>query len=177
MGAFKVILSVPTVLEKSVSSAVGLLCGAFFWAATASAQDVSSTEGARDQVFTDWQVTCRDSEPCRMSQTVAQTSTARAILQVRAFKSDDPTLLITFPLGILLSPGWRYRIDSRTETVLPFEICDSAGCHAGVTLTPNLLTAMKRGNEMKITFFDAAQTPVEPVLSLAGFTKAWEALE
>jgi invasion protein IalB len=112
-----------------------------------------------------------------MSQTVAQPATARAILQARVYKGDDPTLLISFPLGILLSPGWRYRIDEGTEAVLPFEICDTSGCHAGVKLTPNVLAAMKRGNEMQITFYDAARTPVTPALSLAGFTKAWEALQ
>jgi Invasion protein B, involved in pathogenesis len=112
-----------------------------------------------------------------MSQTVAQTTTARAILQAKIFKGEDPTLLVSFPLGILLSTGWRYRIDGGSEAILPFEICDNTGCHAGVKLTPNLINAMKHGNEMKVTFFDAAQAPVEPVLSLTGFTKAWEALE
>lgn len=112
-----------------------------------------------------------------MSQTVAQPATARAILQVRIFKGENPTLLVSFPLGILLSPGWRYRIDGRAEAVLPFEICDNSGCHAGVKLTPDILSALKRGSRMQITFFDAARTPVTPTLSLAGFTKAWEALE
>lgn len=128
------------------------------------------------QVHADWQVACEVDQPCRMSQTVAQPATARAILQARVFKGDDPTLLISFPLGILLSLGWRYRIDGRAETVLPFEICDTAGCHAGLELTPDLLSALKRGKEMRITFYDAARTPVEPVVSLAGFTNAWEAL-
>lgn len=108
---------------------------------------------------------------------MAQRATARAILHVKLFRGEDPTLLVSFPLGILLSPGWRYRIDDSAETVLPFEICDSAGCHAGVKLTPSLLATMKRGNRMQITFFDAARAPVAPTLSLAGFTKAWEALE
>jgi invasion protein IalB len=128
------------------------------------------------QVHADWQVVCEVDQPCRMSQTVAQPATARAILQARVFKGDDPTLLISFPLGILLSPGWRYRIDGRADTVLPFEICDAAGCHAGLKLTRDLIAALKRSNEMQITFYDAARTPVNPVLSLAGFTKAWEAL-
>lgn len=129
------------------------------------------------QVFVDWQVTCAAGQPCRMSQTVAQPATARAILQARLYKGDDPTLLLSFPLGILLSPGWRYRIDERAEAVLPFEICDASGCHAGVKLTPDLIAVMKRGSRMQITFFDAARTPVTPTLSLVGFTKAWEALE
>ncbi len=30
---------------------------------------------------------------------------------------------------------------------------------------------------MKVTFFDAGQDEVEPVISLIGFTKAWEAIQ
>ncbi len=129
------------------------------------------------QVFTDWQVTCETKQTCRLSQTVTQPATARAILQARAFNGEDPTLLLSFPLGVLLSPGWRYRIDGNDETVLPFEICDRTGCHAGVKLTPELLAAMKRGSRMQVTFFDAARTPVVPVLSLLGFSRALEALK
>lgn len=142
---------------------------------TAGADIVQPT--SEPQVFSDWRVACDDEQPCRMSQTIVQPTTARAILQVKLFKGDDPTALVTFPLGILLSPGWRYRIDDGPETVLPFEICDGDGCHAGVKLTPDLLTAMKRGNQMNIVFFDAARSPVEPAISLTGFSKAWEVLE
>lgn len=143
---------------------------------TSRATDALTEASPSSQVYTDWQVRCDAGQPCRMSQTVAQPATARAILQARVFKGDDPTLLISVPLGILLSPGWRYRIDGRAEAVLPFEICDTAGCHAGIKLTPDLLEALKRGNRLQITFFDAARTAVEPVVSLAGFINAWEAL-
>jgi len=134
-------------------------------------------EQAEVQVFGDWQVACGDGEPCRMSQTVVQTSSRRLILQMRVLKSEEPTALLTFPLGILLSTGWQFQIDARQHTLLPFEICNTEGCHAGVRLTPNLLSAMKRGNNLSIKFLDASETTVNPVISLAGFTKAYEALQ
>lgn len=159
--------------------ALALICSATVSVAedTAGAAGTPPEASSSPQVFSDWQVSCDASQLCRISQTVAQPATARAILQARIFKGDDPTLLVSFPLGILLSPGWRYRIDGRAETILPFEICDTSGCHAGIKLTPELISALKRGNRVQITFFDAAQTAVEPVLSLAGFTKAWEILK
>ncbi len=159
------------------AAALTLSLGATGGLAQEEGQATGPNTALSPQVYADWQVACEADQPCRMSQTVAQPATARAILQARVYKGDDPTLLISFPLGILLSPGWRYRIDEGTEAVLPFEICDTSGCHAGVKLTPNVLAAMKRGNEMQITFYDAARTPVTPALSLAGFTKAWEALQ
>ena len=180
MRAFKVKQSTLRTLQTAVACLGTAALTLFFGAAWALAQEgTPATDPGTTlapQVYVDWQVACAADQPCRMSQTVAQPATARAILQARVFKGDDPTLLISFPLGILLSPGWRYRIDGRANTVLPFEICDAAGCHAGLKLTRELLSALKRGNEMQITFYDAARTPVNPVLSLAGFTNAWEAL-
>lgn len=165
-----------------IVAAITFVAVGLFWSGIAQAQSIETEHNvtgsaAKPQVFGDWQVTCSKEQKCRMSQTVAQPATARAIIQVKVFKGDDPTLLVSFPLGILLSTGWRYSVDDRAETVLPFEICDAAGCHAGVKLSQKMLTSMKRGNNMKITFFDAGRTRVEPVLSLAGFTKAWAHLE
>lgn len=129
------------------------------------------------QTYGDWLVTCEKDIPCRMAQTVVQTTTKRLILQLRVFKNDDPTILLTFPLGILLNTGWQYQIDGRRKTLLPFEICNSEGCHAGVKLTSKLLASLKRGNSLSIKFFDAAKTTVNPVISLTGFTKAYGALK
>jgi invasion protein IalB len=153
------------------------LLGVVFAACSGGAFAQDATPASEAEVFTDWRVSCAQEQPCRMSQTVVQPATARAIVQMKVFKGDDPTLLVSFPLGILLSPGWRYRIDGGRERVLPFEICDASGCHAGIKLTPDLLNSMKRGIEMRITFYDAARAAVEPTISLAGFTKAWEVLE
>lgn len=170
-------------MSKVLTSACALalaLCGS---ATSAQSEEGADPAGAPSealtapQAFANWMVSCDADHLCRMSQSIVQPATGRLVLQVKVFAGPDPTLLVSFPLGILLSPGWRYRIDGRTEVVLPFEICDPNGCHAGVKLTPDLIEAMKRGNQMQIRFFDAGRQPVEPVLSLAGFTKAWGALQ
>tara|TARA_R110000850_G_scaffold94971_1_gene199888 strand:+ start:14086 stop:14424 length:339 start_codon:yes stop_codon:yes gene_type:complete len=112
-----------------------------------------------------------------MAQTIVQPSTRRLILQIKVFSGEEATALLTFPLGILLSTGWQYDIDGGRKTVLPFEICNADGCHAGIKLDPQLLSAMKRGNTMRVRFFDAAQTEVNTEISLIGFTKAYEAMK
>lgn len=138
------------------------------------AQDSSKTEG---QIFTDWRVACDADAPCRMAQTVVQPSSGRLIIQMKVFSGEVPTALLSFPLGILLSTGWQYQIDGGQKVTLPFEICNTEGCHAGIRLTSATLASLKRGNEFRITFYDASQSAVQPVISLAGFTKAWNALQ
>ena len=138
---------------------------------------LAAEEPSDAQTFTDWRVSCPDQQPCRMSQTVVQPATARSILQIKAFAGETPTLLVTMPLGVLLSPGWRFQIDSQTPNATPFEICDTDGCHTGLKLNDTFLRRLQRGGTLKITFYDAAQEPVEPQISLMGFTKAWEDLQ
>jgi invasion protein IalB len=139
--------------------------------APAYAQDADAS------VYSDWQVVCDEKQPCRMAQTVAQQGQARVILQAKVFKSDKPTLLLTFPLGILLSTGWSYQIDGGRRTVVPFEICNTSGCHAGVPLSDDMLQRLRQGSQLQIAFRDAANQTVSPVISLAGFTKAYETLK
>ena len=111
-----------------------------------------------------------------MVQTVVEASTDRDVLQAKVFAGDDPTLLLTFPLGILLKTGWRYRIDSGQSHLLPFEICNTDGCHAVIKLTPKTLNSLRLGGRLNIEFQDAANNTVKPTVSLAGFTKAYKAL-
>lgn len=143
------------------------------------APNFPTAEEAKDdsgtQVFSDWLVSC-EGDMCRMSQVVVQPSTQRLVLQVRVFAGDQPTMLLSFPLGVFLSMGWRFQIDSGNETILPFEICNIDGCHVGLSLTDQLLRSLKLGSDMKVTFLDAAQAEVTPVISLIGFTRAYEAI-
>ncbi|WP_120500387.1 invasion associated locus B family protein [Roseovarius sp. EL26] len=136
-----------------------------------------TTETSNIQVFDDWRVACEPEQTCRMAQTVVQLPEKRLILQAKIFQGEAPTLLLTFPLGILLSTGWQYQVDGGNATLLPFEICNIDGCHVGVKLTPNLVKRLKRGNSLNIIFRDAGNAKVEPVISLTGFTKAYEALK
>ncbi|WP_390915409.1 invasion associated locus B family protein [Pseudosulfitobacter sp. SM2401] len=147
------------------------------WMTLASALPLHAQDIEDTQTFSDWRVTCEGDQGCRMSQAIVQASTNRLILEFKIYGSDDPTALITFPLGILLSTGWQYKIDNQKGAVLPFEICNVDGCFAGVKLSNSLIKSMKRGNKMSIRFFDAAQSEVNPVVSLAGFTKAYEAIQ
>ena len=134
-------------------------------------------EPVPDRTFGDWQISCPKDEPCRMAQTIVLKTSRIPIVRLRVYGGARPTALFTFPLGSLLTTGWRYRVDGGKETLRPFEICNTEGCHAGVKLSSKLIGRMKRGNKLKVTFFDANQQPVTPEMSLAGFTKAFEELK
>jgi invasion protein IalB len=159
----------------SLSKIEMILFALFLGVSNAAAQD-ASPDTPESTTYENWRVTCDGAEPCRMSQVVVQPSTGRLIVQAKVFKSEPATLLLTFPLGILLSTGWRMDIDGSAQSLQPFEICNVEGCHVGVPLSNAQLSSLKRGNTLNILFFDAAKNEVAPKLSLIGFTKAFDAL-
>ena len=130
--------------------------------------------------FGDWKITCPDQAPCRMAQSIVTAGDNKIIMQMRVFKGKDgtkDTALFSFPLGILLNTGWQIKIDNGKTQLLPFEICKEDGCHSGINIPNSLLNAMKRGNILKVKFFDASQKAIEPKISLKGFTKAYGELK
>ncbi len=127
--------------------------------------------------FGDWKVSCPENGPCRMAQSIVLQSSQIPILQMRVFKGKKPTALFSFPLGILLNTGWQIKIDRGKSRLLPFEICKLDGCHSGINIPAKLLRELKNGNILHIKFFDSNQKPIEPKISLKGFTKAYGALK
>lgn len=129
-----------------------------------------------NDVFRDWKLLCDDGEKCRISQAVVTAKYQRVVLQVQVFKTPEPTVLFSFPLGVMLNTGWWYQVDRKGEKLRPYEFCDSKRCYAGVKLSDNLLGQYKQGRELKVSFYDAARKKISPVISLKGFTKAYGAL-
>jgi len=148
----------------------------FFSAQIVYAEEKNNTD-TETNIFGDWKIACPSPDPCRMAQSITTGDGSQVVLQMRVFKQEKPTALFSFPLGILLNTGWQIKIDGGKTELLPFEICKLDGCHAGIVLTNNLIKKMKRGNILKVTFFDSNQNAIEPKISLAGFTKAYETLQ
>ena len=145
-----------------------------------NATSTANSDETDNNTFGDWKITCPDQAPCRMAQSIVTAGDKKVIMQMRVFKGKDgtkDTALFSFPLGILLNTGWQIKIDNGKTQLLPFEICKEDGCHSGINIPNSLLNAMKRGNILKVKFFDASQKAIEPKISLKGFTKAYGELK
>jgi invasion protein IalB len=66
--------------------------------------------------------------------------------------SDQVLLTARVPLGIFLPSGVAARIDNGEDFQLTPTFCRQEGCEAQVILGPDLLDAMKRGNEILVGF-------------------------
>ena len=141
------------------------------------AQQEATENTSENNTFGDWKISCPEPDPCRMAQSIVTAENKTVILQMRVFKGKEPTALFSFPLGILLNTGWQIKVDNGKSQLLPFEICKLDGCHSGIKIPTRLLNSFKRGNILRVKFFDAEQNAIEPEISLKGFTKAWGELK
>lgn len=128
-----------------------------------------------------WQVICAfenqvaeaPADRCRIAQSLVTAQTTTPVLLVRVYADPDPLVLVTVPLDIFLKPGLSISIDDRRPERHFFEICNAEGCHTGIPLTTDLLTALKRGLIARFTYVDATGTEITLPVDLRGFTASW----
>ena len=83
---------------------------------------------------------------------------------------------IITPLGVVLTSGLAMQIDSQQEQRAPFQICTEQGCLVREPLTEEAIERFKKGANARVTVVAAQQGEVSAVISLRGFTKAFNSL-
>lgn len=86
---------------------------------------------------------------------------------------------IVAPLETLLTKQVTLSVDTGAKKRYPFRFCSPIGCYAQIGFSNGDVSSFKRGNEASLTIIPAF-APDEKItvkLSLAGFTKAYDALK
>jgi invasion protein IalB len=170
-----------------------LLAGAFMlWLmpVAASAQEAPAGQEAQPaqpaQPRVNWVSNC--SAPsrkvplsCSMEQRVLLRDTGqqlgRAAVQTGGPEPRTPGLLLHLPLGLSIEAGASVVVDADTPVKLAIQTCDASGCYAASPLKGELLTAMQRGRELKVTFEDLQRKPITVSFTLEGFTDAFNGIQ
>lgn len=149
-------------------------------------------QGQRELVVTathgDWEIVCVNGEPpCVMRQDGVTGDGQRALeISVRRVEPQqteqgtvESVLTIVTPLNVLLRQGLTLQIDSAEPSTGQYTICTTDGCTLSEPAPNALIDRFKRGAQAKMSFvFVQGQQAgrVEAVVSLNGFTAAWNAL-
>lgn len=132
----------------------------------------------------DWFVGCQEVtadgktiKACEMQQILEETNSGKAFIRISVLYprgSERPVLRIIAPIGVLLQPGLKMKIDNGKENTLPFAICiaQPAACIVELVMPNQLVSAMKRGNAGTFTVTFPRNQVVAAPFSLAGFTKS-----
>jgi invasion protein IalB len=117
---------------------------------------------------------------CRLSQTVVLKESGKVLTEVTFVfpaTSSEPQLNVKLPLGVLLSAGTEISVDGETPQKLGFRTCDRNGCYAQASVSPQMLTSLRKGRSLTVEFKDLSDKTVRLPLSLDGFGDAYDKLK
>lgn len=134
-----------------------------------------------------WEVACdATGSNCAMAQ-IGNDSSDTPILEMVIRTLAEPlevgertaiaVLDVITPLGVVLTEGLGVTIDGGRQESAPFQICTEQGCLVREPVDSDLINRLKRGNTVAVSVIAANQGKVSANLSLAGFTKAFNALK
>jgi invasion protein IalB len=85
----------------------------------------------------------------------------------------SPVAIVVLPLGIFLPAGAKAEVDDQKPVDLTLETCDQRGCYAKASVSPDLLSAMKTGKTMTVSFTTMTKDTVNIPLQLSEFAEAY----
>ncbi|HEU4805483.1 MAG TPA: invasion associated locus B family protein [Nitrobacter sp.] len=83
-------------------------------------------------------------------------------------------LRVTLPLGMQLVHGTRIIIDNNPPQQSPYVICFANGCMSDYELTADMLTHLKKGQNLIVQAINSNGAPLTLPLPLAEFAKAYD---
>ena len=131
-----------------------------------------------------WQMRCvrtdkADTDPCQMYQLLNDPQ-GSPVAEVSLFRLPEggraeAGATVIVPLETALQQRLTIQVDGNPPKQYPFAFCNRIGCYARIGLTPEDVTAYKRGNVAKLSIVPALapDQKVELEMGLTGFTKSY----
>jgi invasion protein IalB len=117
---------------------------------------------------------------CAIEATAVLQKTGQLIVLVNIRVPSDthaPVALVQLPLGLSLPGGAKMQVDDGRATDLEIQTCEARGCYAGTQVTPDLLTALRSGKQLKISFQNLGKETIAIPLPLADFAAAYDKIK
>ncbi len=117
---------------------------------------------------------------CAIEQNAVLPRTGQLVIAVNIRVPADthtPSALIQLPLGLNIPNGAKLQVDDGKVTDLQIQTCEARGCYAGTAIAPDLLSAMKAGKQLKVSFQNLNKETLTVPLPLADFAAAYEKIK
>ncbi len=117
---------------------------------------------------------------CAIEQTAVLSKTGQLIVLVNIRMPSDthaPIMLVQLPLGLNLPAGAKLQVDDGKPTDLQIQTCENRGCYASTPVAADLLTALKSGKQLKLSFQNLAKETITIPMPLADFAAAYEKIK
>ncbi len=91
-----------------------------------------------------------------------------------AIFSDEKAIRVVLPLGTQLLFGYTFRVDKNEPLKGLFSICRPDGCHSELKIKDEIITQMKKGENLHLIFVNHKREKIDMEIPLAGFTRAYD---
>jgi invasion protein IalB len=153
--------------------------------ATSAAPQAPDTAPANAAASPGWAVRCssasRDAPlECAMEQNAVFSKTGQLVALVNIRVPSDthtPVALVQLPLGLNLPAGAKLQVDDGKTVDLQIQTCETRGCFANSPVAPDLLAALKSGQQLKISFQNLAKEAITIPMPLADFAAAYDRIK
>ncbi len=153
--------------------------------APAPASTPSGAPAATPQGSPGWAAHCnsvsRDAPlECAIEQNAVLTKTGQVLVLVVIRVPGDsraPLAFVQLPLGLNLQTGAKFQGDDGKAVDLPIQTCENRGCYASAPVTPELLSALKSGKQLKVSFQDLARETITIPMPLNDFAAAYDKIK
>lgn len=129
------------------------------------------------EVFGDWEMTCVDDEPCKLTQANVESGTDNVRMRSAVSLSSDNrvVLSVTLPTAILLTDGPWLTVDGVYVGELEYITCAS-GCLARTSYSPAAFNLISSGSRGIVTVVSNSGQRIGVTLSLSGLVDGVTAL-
>lgn len=145
--------------------------------------DINLPGGATslNETHGDWTVACAQNAStktisCAMSQQLFNPQSKQRLVAIELSLDAEQTLkgVMVLPFGLKLSEGIRLRIDDSGDGLqLPFSTCLPVGCLGPISLNESAVASFRASSELKVLMTAQNDEQIEVVISLNGFTSAF----
>jgi invasion protein IalB len=150
----------------------------------AGAAGIAGAQGIVKSIHDEWQIRCdtppgAPGEQCALVQSVTAEGHPHIGLTVSLLKTADQKSRLMFilaPLGVLLPPGLRLKIDDTEVGRTGYLRCLPNGCVAQVVMDDNLIRQLRTGQNATFVIFQTPEEGIGIPMSLKGFNEGYEKL-
>jgi invasion protein IalB len=117
---------------------------------------------------------------CAMEESAVLSKTGQLVVLVNIRVASDthmPTAMVQLPLGINLPVGAKFQVDDGKPADLQIQTCENRGCYAATPIAPDMLTALRTGKQLKISFQNLGKETISIPMPLTDFAAAYDKIK
>ncbi|WFU14229.1 invasion associated locus B family protein [Bradyrhizobium sp. CB3481] len=149
------------------------------------APTAATSEGAVASAPPGWIARCSSASrasslECAIEQSAVLTKTGQLIVLINIrvpAETRTPIALVQLPLGLNLPAGAKFQVDDGKTADLQIQTCEARGCYANLPISSEMLTTLKSGKQLKVSFQNLAKETITIPMPLGDFAAAYEKIK